>query len=136
MQIYIAYKYTNIKNKNELKVNLEHLSQILESKGYNTFLLNRDAKAWGKKHVSTFANFFTIVKNIFISKILFAYVNSDVLSLGIIFELILAKILQKRIIICVDSNVSLKTLFVSNFAHELINYTGIKDLEAKIEKVL
>ena len=135
MQIYIAYKYTHIKNKSELKVNLEHLADLLEKKGHNTFLLNRDAKAWGKKHVSTFNNVSTIIKNIFKSQCIVAYVNSSVISPGIIFEFIVSKILQKRIVMCVDFQIENKVTFLKKFPTEIVIYNGIKDLENKIDKI-
>ena len=136
MQLYIAYKYTNVKNKTELKINLEHLVQILENKGHKTYLLNRDAKAWGKRHVSTVKNISTIIKNIVQSKAIVAYLSSDVVSYGIIFEFLLGKLLGKKIIACVDKEVVKDNKYLTSLSTETIIFDGIKDLEAKIDKIL
>jgi len=136
MRIFIAYKYTNVKNKNELKVNLEYLVQLLENKGHSTFLLNRDAKAWGKKHVSTFKNIFTIIGNISKSDAMVAYVSSDVVSKGILFEFIFSKIMGKRIILALDKTVEKNNRNLLVLATETVVFDGIKDLEAKLNKIL
>jgi len=135
MHLYIAYKYTNVKNKTELKINLEHLVQILENKGHKTYLLNRDAKAWGKKHVSTLKNITTIIKNITKSKAIVAYLSSDVISYGIICEFLLGKLLGKRIVACVDKEVVNNNKYLTSLSTETVVFDGIKDLEAKIDKI-
>lgn len=134
MRVYIAYKYTNIKNKSELKINLEHVTQLIEGMGHETFLLNRDVKAWGKRHVSTIKNVFIIIKNIIRSNIIFAYVNSNVMSKGIIIEFILAKILGKKIILAIEKSMVAKNNFLVKLANTLIEFDGIKDLEKKVDK--
>ena len=135
MQLYIAYKYTNIKNKTELKINLEHIVQLLENKGHATFLLNRDAKAWGKRHVSTITNIFTILKNIMRSDAIFAYINSEVLSKGIISELLVGKVTGKRMIVAIEKQVESKNKQLTKLATEVVVFDGIKDLESKIDKI-
>jgi len=135
MRLYIAYKYTNIKNKSELKINLEHVTQILENAGNTTFLLNRDARAWGKKHVSTLKNIYTIMKNIVISDAIFAYINSEVLSKGIIFEFIFGKLIGKKIIAAVEKKVKTKNKNLLNLASKIIDFDGMKDLETKLVKI-
>lgn len=135
MQLYIAYKYTHVKNKNELKVNLEHLVQLLENKGHTTFLLNRDAKAWGKKHVSTVKNITTIIKNITKAKTIVAYINSDVISYGIVCEFLLGRLLGKRIVACIDKKVEKSNKLLMSLSTVAIIFDGIKDLESKVDKV-
>jgi hypothetical protein len=135
MRLYIAYKYTNIKNKSELKINLEHITQILESVGNTTFLLNRDARAWGKKHVSTLKNIYTIIKNIFISDAIFAYITSDVLSKGIIFEFLFGKLVGKRIIVAVEKKIKTKNKYLLGLASEVIEFDGMKNLETKLVQI-
>lgn len=135
MRLYIAYKYSNIKNKSELKINLEHIAQILENNGNKTFLLNRDAKAWGKKHVSTIKNIYTIMKNISSSDAIFAYISSEVLSKGMIFEFIFGKLIGKRIILAVEKKLKEKSLYFVKMASEIIAFENMKDLETKLVKI-
>jgi hypothetical protein len=135
MRLYIAYKYSNIKNKSELKINLEHIAQILENNGNKTFLLNRDAKAWGKKHVSTVKNMYTIMKNIVSSDAIFAYIASDVLSKGMIFEFFFGKLIGKRIILAVEKKLKEKSLYFVKMASETIAFENMKDLETKLVKI-
>lgn len=135
MRLYIAYKYTNIKNKSELKINLEHIVQILENSGHTTFLLNRDAKAWGKKHVSTLKNIYTIVKNIITSDAIFSYINSDVLSKGMIFEFLFGKMVGKRIILAIEKKLKAENEFFYKLANTTITFDNMKDLETKLVKI-
>jgi|GEM_PF-1404115 len=135
MYLYIAYKYTNVTNKTELKENLEGLVKILENRGHLTYLLNRDAKAWGKKHVSTVKNISTILKNITKSKAIVAYISSGVVSYGIMAEFIFGKLLGKRIVACIDKKVEKENKYLSNLATETVVFDSKSDLETKLNKI-
>jgi len=44
MNIYIAYKYMHVEDKESLKKDLERISAVLTDMGHTTFILGRDQK--------------------------------------------------------------------------------------------
>lgn len=134
MRVYIAYKYSNVENKTELRLLLEQIAKILEDQGFETFILNRDSQRWGKKHVSLWRNVFTILNNLKKSDIILAVVNSDVKSKGLAFELFLAKLLGKKVICTKEKK--LKVCCTPTKDGCTFEYEDLKDFEKKIKKAL
>ncbi len=133
MRIYIAYKYTNITNKTELRLLLEQIGNILKDMGHNTFILNRDAQSWGRKHISLWKNVFTILNNLKKSDIILAIVNSDVKSKGLNFEIMFAKLFGKKIVCAKEKNIKNSNMKICKNTFE---FEDIKDFEKKIKKAL
>ena len=99
MNFYLAYKYTNIDNKEETRQILNNLSEILTSNGHHTFILGRDVKHW--KHVSLPRLLPILMKNLREQDVVLAYIDSDANSSGLLFELITARLLGKPVILII-----------------------------------
>jgi hypothetical protein len=96
MRVYIAYKYSNIPDKQALISQLEELANSLEEKGHSTFVLGRDVQGWGKKSLHSLKKISTIIQNLKKADLVLALVTSDVHSNGLFFEMLVAKLLGKK----------------------------------------
>ena len=96
MRFYIAYKFMRNKNKDELKVRLEEVSDLLVGQGHDTFILGRDVKKWKHIHLGSFKLIPTIYKNMKQCDVVAAYVDSQAFSKGLFFEVLISKLLGKK----------------------------------------
>jgi len=127
MNIYIAYKFSNVENKQALREQVQTVANILESKGHNTFILGRDLQRWKDFTHPLHHKMRTIVNQIRKSDIVFAYVNSENFSKGLLFELVCAKLLGKKIYLSIKKD--LKDRFMELFAGQVVPYATVFDLQ-------
>ncbi|OGC47710.1 hypothetical protein A2886_02990 [candidate division WWE3 bacterium RIFCSPHIGHO2_01_FULL_42_13] len=119
MRIFISYKYSNIKDKAQLKDELLEVSDILESFGHETFLLARDVQNWNNKGHSLHSRFSIPAREIRKADGIFVYLNSSVLSPGLLFEIHWAKLFGKKIILAIKEGVR------SSYLHKLASEKAI-----------
>jgi len=125
MKFYIAYKYSNHKDKDNLKKKLEKISHKLSGWGHETFVLGRDIKKWRHIHFGSLRLIPVIFKNMKSCDILFAYVDSPYFSKGLLFEVIISKILGIKSIMILEDNINsrfLKYFFNKIYRVEDINH--------------
>jgi len=108
MKYYIAYKYSNNKNKEDLKNKLEHISQKIHSWGHETFVLGRDVKKWRHIHFGSIKLIPVLYKNMKSCDVLFAYVDSPHFSKGLFFEIVISKILGKKSVLVLEGGTKSK----------------------------
>lgn len=127
MRVYIAYKFSNIQNKQALREEIQSVSLILENLGHSTFILGRDLQKWKDFTHAMSHKMRTILVELRKSDVVFAYINSPVFSRGLLFELVFAKIFGKKIYVAVRE--SIKPSMYEKFADKIIRYKRINDLE-------
>jgi len=108
MKYYIAYKYSNNKNREDLKKKLEKVSEKIHSWGHETFLLGRDVKKWRHIHFGSIKLIPVIFRNMRGCDILFAYVDSPTFSKGLFFEVVISKLLRKKSVLVLEGNLKSK----------------------------
>lgn len=96
MRYYIAYKYSNNKNKEDLKTKLEKLDRMLKEWGIDCFILGRDIKKWKHIHFGSLTLIPVIFKNMKKCEHVLAYIDSSSFSKGLFFEVVISKILGKE----------------------------------------
>ncbi len=134
MLVYIAYKYTHIKDKDALKEQLKVISELIRATGNKTFLLLRDVKKWGHEHTPMFQTVPHIFINILKSDVVFAFISSEVPSSGLGFELLCATLLGKRKLIAVKNGIDVK--YKNNKNTSVFTFKSIDDLEKQIKEQL
>jgi len=134
MRIYVAYKYTNTPDKEALKQEIIKISEGLESIGHETFLLGRDYQRWDKCSISHVSNTKAILSNLKKSDSIIFYINSNVWSPGMLFEIILSKIFFKKSFFFVKNDV--KCNFCSLIGTNRTQFTDISDLIAKLSRTI
>ena len=134
MKIYLAYKYKQIKDKPTHEKTLLALADKITVLNNKVFLLGRDVQKWGSVELSHAGLLSTIMKNIRKSDTLFAYINSNVFSFGLMFEFIWATIFGKKIIVALEDGV--KAPFFSALAGRKINFKNNKELLEKLPEYL
>lgn len=127
MHIYIAYKFSNVGNKQVVREDVQTISTILESKGNTTYILGRDLQGWKDLTYPMGSKMRHIIQNLKKADFVVAYINSNVLSKGLLFELVWTKILGKPVITVIREGITDKT--ASFFAAKVYKYKTIKDLE-------
>ncbi len=127
MKIYIAYKFSNIQNKQALREEIQSVSIILESKGHTTFILGRDLQKWKDYTHKMHHKMRTILTELRKADCVFAYINAPVFSRGLLFELVFAKIFGKKIIVAVRESVG--DSIYNKFADKVITYKRLGDLD-------
>jgi len=132
VRYYIAYKYSNHGNKEELKNKLESISQKLASWGHQTFVLGRDVKKWHHQHehMGSFRLVPVIFHNMRRCDAVLAYIDSPAFSKGLLFEAVIAKILRKDTILINESDNG-KKLF-NLFFNKIHHVTNLQQLDQKI----
>ncbi|MBW6442033.1 hypothetical protein K0B04_04000 [Patescibacteria group bacterium] len=133
MRIYIGYKYRNFKDKENLKENLSKISDALTSLEHKTFILGRDEFNWNH-HKSPSKSVRPIVKNMRKNDVLFALIECESKSTGLLFETMCAKLMGKKIIIAVKNDVSGKPF--KNYTKNVIEFETYEDLNNKISTEL
>jgi len=123
VKYYIAYKYSNNKNKEDLKVKLEKLAHKLSQWGHETFVLGRDIKKWKHIHFGSIKLIPVIFSNMKNCDALMAYVDSPFFSKGLFFEIIISKILGKKSILIDESGSGSK--FFRHFFDKTINTANV-----------
>lgn len=129
MRFYIAYKYSNNKNKEELKKKLEKISEKLAGWDHSTFILGRDVKRWKHIHFGSVKLIPVIYKNMRECDILFAYVDSPNFSKGLFFEIIISKLLGKKSILVLEGQI--KSKFFKHVFNKIQRVENIEHIEKK-----
>ena len=99
MRVYIAYKYRAVEDKDELIKNLELISGAITALEHSPFVLGRDIQRWHATASSVYKTIPHIIVNILKSDLVFAFINSEVKSHGLSFELFCAKLFGKPIVL-------------------------------------
>lgn len=99
MKLYIAYKYSNNKDKEKLKNDLDTLSEKVKLLGFDTFILGRDIKKWQHVKFGYIKQIPVIYKNMAKCEAVLIFANSRELSIGMLFELAVSKLLFKKTIL-------------------------------------
>ena len=123
MKFYIAYKYSNNKDKDNLKHKLERISHKLIGWNHETFVLGRDIKKWRHIHFGSVKLIPVIFKNMRGCDVLFAYVDSPNFSKGLFFEVVISKLLGKKSILVLEGN--LKSKFFKHLFNKTDRVEGI-----------
>ena len=134
MRVYIGYKSRNNSDKKKLKDDLIKISDTLESLGHKTFILDRDVKSWKIQHSPIHTNFWGIIKNIFKSDLIFAYITNDNPSRGLFFETIIAKLFRKKDILAIKNGI--KANYYRKNIRKIIEFEDINQLLSKLLEVL
>jgi len=131
MRVYIAYKYRSVENKEELKKDLELISGAIASLEHDHFILGRDIQKWHASSSSVLKTIPYILINILKSDLIFVYINSEVKSMGLLFEMCCAKVFRKPVILArrVGINFELQGLKPK----EIIEFNNTQDLLDKIK---
>lgn len=129
MKVYIAYKLSKLspEEKNQLRPKLEHISRILENFGNTTFIMGRDLQNWTKEQTSSLRTLKLIIKNLHNYDILVAFIDSNVNSLGLLFELIFAKLTSTPILFLIRQDISKN--FYKLFSNDFLIFNDVNDLE-------
>lgn len=132
MRIYIAYKLSKLPDseKQALRPKLEQISDELTRLGHETFVMGRDAQGWTKEHTSSFKTMSLILKHLNSYDTILAFIDSDVFSPGMLFEIFYGKLIRKKVIYFVNSSV--KNNVKSLVANEVIVYNDMSDLAVKL----
>jgi len=131
MKVYVAYKFSNIQNKQGLREEVQTVAIILESKGHVTYILGRDLQKWQDFTHTMRHKMRAILSQIKNSDAVFAYVNSSVFSKGLLFELVAAKLLGKPVTMAVRNSV--KPSFIEKLANKVVRYNSVNDLDGLVE---
>jgi hypothetical protein len=131
MRVYIAYKYRSIEDKNELKRDLELISGGIATLEHDHFILGRDIQKWHASSSSVFKTIPHIVVNILKSDLIFVYLNSEVKSMGLLFEMFCAKIFRKPVILA--KRVGINFTLQGIKPKETIEFANTQDLLDKIK---
>jgi len=131
MRIYIAYKYSKIKDKEKLKSELLKVSDILEEFGHSTFMLGRDVQNWDNTVHPIHSKLAKMQREIRNAEGFFAYINSNSISPGLFIEIHIAKLFGKKIIIAAKEGI--KTPYFSLLASKTIPFSDFDDLRNKLE---
>ncbi|MBN1162626.1 hypothetical protein JXA34_02685 [Patescibacteria group bacterium] len=135
MKVYIGYKYTNVEDKNSLKKGLEEVSDIISDLGHTTFLLGRDKKNWSSSRFPLWKTIPYIFINLINSELLFAYIVNDEKSYGLSFELALAKLMKKKIIVAL-TNKNLSCEFEKRMADQIVELSSFSELKEYLAREL
>lgn len=127
MKVYIAYKFSNHKNKEDLKKNLNILTNKIESFGHSTFLLGRDIGNWNSPHLGTSRQIPKIIKNLKKSNMIVAYIDSDAVSKGLLFEILLFKVLKKKNLLIINED-KVKDTNLKSFFKKTIKLKNLDQL--------
>jgi hypothetical protein len=128
---YIAYKYSKVEDKNSLKEELLEVSKILKSLGHATFILGRDVQNWNNRVHPIHSKMKRMVAEIKDSECVFAYLNSNVNSFGLLFELHIAKLFGKRIVIA--SKKGIKVSYLKLLASTHVVFEDFSDLREQLK---
>ncbi|MDC0449136.1 hypothetical protein OAL67_00845 [bacterium] len=126
MRVYIGYKYSKIPNKKALINTVEGVASQLEKQGHKVFVLGRDVQNWGKTNLHILRKAFTIIKNLVRADRVLAIVTQEVSSKGLLFEMTIARILGKDILVALKNGVEDKK--VQRFATQTITFQNPKDI--------
>lgn len=131
MKLYIAYKFSNIKDKKSLKEQLLKISKILESFGHETYILGRDAQEWGKVHYPIHHKFMKILKEVRKADGVFFYVHEQAFSRGLLLELHLAKLFGKKTILALKEGV--EAPYIKLLSQKTVVFSTLEDLKQKLK---
>lgn len=131
MNIYVAYKFSNIENKQGVREDVQNVAALLERAGHNTFILGRDLQKWKNYSHPVHHKMFTIFNQIRKSDCVVAYVNAHVFSRGLFMEMLMAKMLGKKIVLAIRNDV--KESFFEKISDEVVRYNSFNDLIENLE---
>ncbi|MFA5917300.1 MAG: hypothetical protein WC850_03660 [Candidatus Gracilibacteria bacterium] len=132
MRYYIAYKFTGSDIK-ILKNNLDIISNKIKETGNDIFIFFRDIQNRGNIEISINDIVNIDLKELKNSEGFFAFVDNEDKSEGLLIEAGYAKALNKKFILAIKKGIDLRIL--RTIADEIIEFSDIKDLEVKIEKL-
>ncbi len=127
MKVYIAYKFAG-NDKEKLKDKLENISNQIESQGHSTFIYFRDVRKWDETLKPIKEVMSKALPQLDSSDALFAYVDSEEKSEGLIFEAGYAIAKGKKFYLAIKKGINLRILKalatqVIEFEDELENFT-------------
>jgi len=128
---YIAYKYTKVKDKNSLKEELINISNILNSLGHETFILGRDVQNWDNTAHPVHSKMKKMFSEIKKSHCVFVYVTSSVLSLGLLFEIHVAKMLGKKVVVAIKEGK--RAPYMKMLATNCVTFNDFSDLREQLK---
>ena len=126
--VYIAYKFTQTPDKHKLKKDLSYLSDLVTSKGQQTFVLFRDIRKWGLVTPNRFKHAPVMVKKIWQARKLLVFIDNDHPSFGLDFELLVAKLFRRPITIVAKDTVKLPT--IANTHNHLIRFKNLSEISS------
>lgn len=127
MNIYIAYKFTNIDNKQEIRDNVHRLAKIVEEQGHNTFILGRDLQKWEDYSHPLHHKMKTIFNQIRKADCIVAFVDSEVPSKGLFTELVIGRLLRKKVILAIKNGIKAKQCRA--MVSEIVEFEHLEDLK-------
>ncbi len=129
MKIYIAYKYQKHSNKAQLQSELSQLAEVFEKNGNSTFILGRDVQKWDNSGHFNLSTVKEIINNIRNYDTLFVYNDTDVKSIGLPMEILLAKIFGLKIFYA--TKLGAKSRFFEFLADDKLQFDTFADLKVK-----
>jgi hypothetical protein len=132
MRYYIAYKFTGSDIK-ILKNNLDIISNKIKETWNDIFIFFRDIQNRGNIEISINDIVNIDLKELKNSEWFFAFVDNEDKSEWLLIEAWYAKALNKKFILAIKKWIDLRIL--RTIADEIIEFSDIKDLEVKIEKL-
>lgn len=133
MKIFIAYKFSAEKNKEELRTLLEKLSGALEAAGHSTYIHFRDVEKWGEVELSPDEIIRGALKELKSCDAIFALMMTLEKSEGMLLEVGFAKALDKKIILAIKKGE--RAVFLKALADDVIEFEDGDDLMNKIGEI-
>lgn len=130
MRIYLAYKFRNNADKDQLKKDLVEVANFLDSLGNETFILGRDVQDWGRHHISAVKNLMKMTTEIRKCDAVIAYITDDNVSVGLPYETINAKIMNKKIMYMLKEG--LQNSESAKLCDEVLWFKDLEDLKVKL----
>lgn len=130
MKIFIAYKFSEEKNKKELQDILTKLSEKIESLGHKTYIHFRDAEKWGELELSPRKIIEGALDELKNCDAILALMMTSEKSEGLLLEVGYAKALGKKIILAIKENE--RAVFIKEIADEIVEFENIDDLVRRI----
>ncbi len=136
MRLFIAYKYTNIKDKVKIKETLLKLAETATGQGHTTFILGRDVKNWDETYVPSTKAFTHIVKNMKSADFVIAYISSKAPSKGLAMEFVMSKILGKSLyVLNADKCMPMDSVSFKLFANRVFEFNDVADFKTILTKI-
>ncbi|MGV8162054.1 MAG: nucleoside 2-deoxyribosyltransferase [Candidatus Nanoarchaeia archaeon] len=130
MRVYIAYKFLG-SDKDKLKNTLCDISSAIEKTGNQAFIFYRDTQNWGANDIPVNKILPTAFAELEKSDVLFAFVENEEKSEGLLLEVGYAKAKNKKIFLAIKKDINLR--FLKSIADELIEFDTLYDLNKKIK---
>lgn len=129
MKLFLSYRFTG-EDPKELEAALTKVKSALEAAGHSVYCSFWDESMFREKNHSNndiLTHSFKIIDG---SDGLLAFVKSSEKSEGMLIEVGYALARGKRLILAVQKDV--KTVFAREMAHQVVEFTDVDDLAAKL----